>query len=58
MFTSFSKFGVLVAALMVLNLGIRAEAPAAGRQVEQKLDLPDGRSVSYLLYLPDGYQAN
>ena len=58
MSTKFSRFGVLVAVFMVLSLGILADEPAAGRQVEQKLDLPDGRSVSYLLYLPAEYRAN
>jgi predicted peptidase len=32
-----------------------AEDPAPGKQVEQKLDLGDGNSIEYLLYLPEDY---
>jgi len=35
----------------------RSEDPAAGKQVEQELKTPDGKSISYLLYLPKGYDS-
>ena len=32
-----------------------ADEPATGKQVEQKLDLGDGQSIEFLLYLPEDY---
>jgi predicted peptidase len=50
---------LLAAALMAL-VGIshlRAEEPAAGKQVERELKVGD-RSIHYLFYLPKGYDSN
>jgi len=33
----------------------RAEEPRPGNQVEQRLDLDDGRTIEYLVYLPEDY---
>ena len=38
-------------------LSSSAEEPAPGKQVEQELKTPGGKSISYLLYLPKGYEA-
>lgn len=35
----------------------RSEEPAAGKQVEQELKTPDGKSIPFLLYLPKGYDS-
>jgi predicted peptidase len=44
-------------ALLFASVVISANAahPEPGQQVEMKLDLADGGSLSYLLYLPDNY---
>lgn len=44
-----SVIGVLVAVSPLMA------APAPGMQVEQQLELSDGRSIPYLLYLPEDY---
>lgn len=50
--------GKILALFVVLTLassGLNAAEPAPGKQVEQTLKLPDGKSISYLLYLPRDY---
>ena len=47
--TCLLTFGLLFA------VSAMVAAPAPGVQVEQRLELADGRSISYLLYLPQGY---
>lgn len=45
---------ILVLALGILH--VRADDPQPGKQVEMKLELSGGGSISYLLYLPNGYE--
>lgn len=42
--------------LILLSSFAFAEDPAPGKQVEQKLELSDDRSVDFLLYLPEDYE--
>ena len=49
-------FLALIVGLLAGPLFCHAEEPAAGKQVEQQLQI-GGRDVGYLLYLPDGYEA-
>jgi predicted peptidase len=46
---------LLLTAFTLPSIRMQAADPAAGQQVEQKLEMPDGRAVPYLLYLPEGY---
>jgi len=49
---------LLLLLLALPGAAVRAAPPAPGTQVEQVLALPDGSEISYLLYLPPGYQAD
>lgn len=48
---------LLTAFSLVAATSTRAEEPKPGRQVEMKLELPQGGAVPYLLYLPSEYES-
>ena len=45
-------------ALCLASTTLSGEDPAPGKQVEQKLNVGDGQSIAYLLYLPKDYDAS
>ena len=46
---------LLVVSIFVVATTCFADEPSPGKQVEQKLELKDGGTVDYLMYLPDDY---
>ncbi len=50
-----SILAIMIGALSLTHA--RGEEPTAGKQVEQQLTTSTGKSISYLLYLPPGYEA-
>lgn len=53
-----SSMRIAILALVIGTLGLtysRGEEPSPGKQVEQQLLIPNGKSISYLLYLPKDY---
>lgn len=53
--TSLSSSFLFVSLVLMFCPWAVADDPAAGKQVEQKLDLGDGQSIDFLLYLPEDY---
>jgi predicted peptidase len=48
----------LIIALSFVPFTAKCDEPAAGKQVETKIDLGGGQSIETLLYLPDAYDGN
>jgi predicted peptidase len=51
------RFRVLLAVGLLSNCVLWGGEAVAGKQIEQQLQLPNGKSVSYLLYLPREYDS-
>jgi predicted peptidase len=49
---------VTLFALITASTPLHAQKPLPGKQVEQSLKLTSGKSVPYLLYLPEKYEKN
>ncbi len=48
----------LIGSFSLVCACLNAAEPAPGKQVEQTLKTSEGKSISYLLYLPEGYGAS